>query len=55
MTAPQLFIIAADLTKMVVSEHRRIDVGRVRPGQNVTFRGDAYPGVDFPAWSRRSG
>jgi HlyD family secretion protein len=48
MTAPQLFIIAADLTKMQVSANiDESDVGRVRPGQNVTFRVDAYPGVDF--------
>jgi HlyD family secretion protein len=48
MTAPQLFIIAADLTKMQVSANiDESDVGRVRPGQDVTFRVDAYPGVDF--------
>jgi HlyD family secretion protein len=48
MTAPQLFIIAADLTKMQVSASiDESDVGRVRPGQDVTFRVDAYPSVDF--------
>jgi HlyD family secretion protein len=48
MTAPQLFIIAADLTKMQVSANiDESDVGRVRPGQDVTFRVDAYPSVDF--------
>jgi HlyD family secretion protein len=48
MTAPQLFIIAADLTKMQVSASiDESDVGRVRPGQNVTFRVDAYPGEEF--------
>jgi HlyD family secretion protein len=48
MTAPQLFIIAADLTKMQVSANiDESDVGRVRPGQDVTFRVDAYPGEEF--------
>src|SRR5471032_2840845 len=48
MTAPQLFIIAADLTKMQVSANiDESDVGRVRPAQNVTFRVDAYPGEEF--------
>jgi HlyD family secretion protein len=48
MTAPVIFIIAADLTKMQVSANiDESDVGRVRPNQPVTFRVDAYPGVDF--------
>ncbi|HWW88557.1 MAG TPA: efflux RND transporter periplasmic adaptor subunit, partial [Vicinamibacterales bacterium] len=48
MTAPVLFIIAADLTKMQVSANiDESDVGRVRPGQTVTFRVDAYPGEEF--------
>jgi len=48
MTAPTLFIIAADLTKMQVSASvDESDVGRVRPGQTVTFRVDAYPGEEF--------
>ncbi len=48
MTAPVIFIIAADLTKMQVSANiDESDVGRVRPNQDVTFRVDAYPGVDF--------
>jgi len=48
MTAPTLFIIAADLTKMQVSANvDESDVGRVRPGQMVTFRVDAYPGEEF--------
>jgi HlyD family secretion protein len=48
MTAPQLFIIAADLTKMQVSANiDESDVGRVRPGQTVTFRVDAYSGEEF--------
>src|SRR5215831_13742546 len=48
MTAPQLFVIAEDLTKMQVSANLdESDVGRVRPGQDVLFRVDAYPGEEF--------
>jgi HlyD family secretion protein len=48
MSAPTLFIIAADLTKMQVNASiDESDVGRIRPGQTVTFRVDAYPGQQF--------
>jgi HlyD family secretion protein len=48
MTAPQLFIIAEDLTRMQVSANiDESDVGRLHPGQDVTFRVDAYPSEDF--------
>ena len=48
MTAPQLFVIAEDLTRMQVSANiDESDVGRVTPGQDVSFRVDAFPGVDF--------
>ncbi len=48
MTAPQLYIIAEDLKKMQVSASiDESDVGRVRPGQDVAFRVDAYPGEEF--------
>jgi HlyD family secretion protein len=48
MNAPTLFVIAADLTKMqVVANIDEADVGRMRPGQNVTFRVDAYPNDTF--------
>jgi len=48
MTAPQLFVIAEDLTKMQVRANLdESDVGRVRPGQDVLFRVDAYPGEEF--------
>src|SRR5437879_6083447 len=41
MQAPTLFIIAADLTKMQVSANiDESDIGRIRPGQHVTFRVD---------------
>src|SRR5260221_3782072 len=48
MQAPTLFIIAADLTKMQVNANiDEADVGRIRPGQHVTFRVDADPTVTF--------
>ena len=48
MTAPTVFIIAADLTKMQVSANiDEADVGRIRPGQRATFRVDAYPTDTF--------
>jgi HlyD family secretion protein len=48
MQAPTLFILAADLTKMQVNANiDEADVGRIRPGQHVTFRVDAYPTETF--------
>ena len=48
MQAPTLFIIAADLTKMQVNANiDEADVGRIRPGQHVTFRVDAYAADTF--------
>lgn len=48
MQAPTLFILAADLTKMQVNANiDEADVGRIRPGQRVTFRVDAYPTEQF--------
>src|SRR5919202_4060094 len=48
MQAPTLFVIAADLTKMQVNANTdEADVGRIRPGQHVTFRVDAYPTDTF--------
>ncbi len=48
MQAPTLFIIAADLTKMQVNANiDESDVGRMRPGQTVHFRVDAYPTEQF--------
>jgi HlyD family secretion protein len=46
--SPTLFIIAADLTKMQVNASvDEADVGRIRPGQHVRFRVDAYPTDEF--------
>jgi HlyD family secretion protein len=48
MSAPELFIIAADLTKMrVIANIDESDVGRIRPGQVVSFTVDAYPTEAF--------
>lgn len=48
MNAPTLFVIAADLTKMqVLANIDEADVGRMRPGQHVTFRVDAFPNDTF--------
>jgi HlyD family secretion protein len=48
MQAPTLFVLAADLTKMqVLANLDESDVGRIRPGQKVSFRVDAYPADTF--------
>ena len=48
LQAPELFVIAADLTKMrVIANIDESDVGRIRPGQRVTFTVDAYPAEEF--------
>jgi HlyD family secretion protein len=44
MNAPVLYQIAEDLTKMqVLANIDEADVGRMRTGQHVSFRVDAYP------------
>jgi HlyD family secretion protein len=48
MQAPTLFAIARDLTKMQVNASvSESDIGRIEPGQPVSFRVDAYPGTVF--------
>ena len=48
LQAPELFVIAADLTKMrVIANIDESDVGRIRPGQRVRFTVDAYPAEEF--------
>ncbi len=48
MSAPELFIIAADLTEMqVIANIDESDVGRIRPGQPVSFTVDAYAAEEF--------
>jgi HlyD family secretion protein len=48
MNAPTLYVIAADLTKMqVIASIDEAEVGKIRPGQPVSFRVDAYPNDQF--------
>ncbi|MFL6280313.1 MAG: efflux RND transporter periplasmic adaptor subunit [Vicinamibacterales bacterium] len=48
MSAPKLFVLAADLTDMQVNANiDEADVGNIRPGQRVTFRVDAFPNDVF--------
>ena len=48
LQAPELFVIAADLTKMrVIANIDESDVGRIRPHQRVAFTVDAYPAEEF--------
>src|SRR4029450_2672265 len=48
VAAPSLFLLAAALTKMqVLASLDESDVGRIRPGQLVHFRVDAFPTDDF--------
>lgn len=48
LQAPVLFVIANDLSHMQVNASiDEADIGRVRAGQDVTFRVDAYPNETF--------
>lgn len=48
MSTPELFILAADLTQMqVLANIDESEVGKMRPGQAVTFTVDAYPTQTF--------
>ena len=48
MNAPTLYVIANDLTRMqVVASIDESDVGRIRPGQAVSFQVDAFPSDAF--------
>ena len=48
LQAPTLFVIAQDLTKMLVyAKTDESDVGQIRPGQRVTFKVDAFPQEQF--------
>jgi HlyD family secretion protein len=47
-SAPTLFVIANDLSRMQVKASiDESDIGRIRAGQPVTFKVDAYPGDIF--------
>jgi HlyD family secretion protein len=48
MQAPTLFVLAKDLTHMQVNASvDEADIGRIRQGQTVEFRVDAYPNDTF--------
>jgi len=48
LQAPTLLTLAGDLTQMRVETRvDEADIGRVRPGQGVSFSVDAYPGERF--------
>ncbi len=48
LNAPSLFLIAKDLTRMQVwVAVNEADIGKIRPGQAVTFTVDAFPGESF--------
>jgi HlyD family secretion protein len=48
LNAPSLFLIAKDLTRMQVwVAVNEADIGKIAPGQPVTFTVDAFPGETF--------
>ena len=48
LNAPSLFLIAKDLNRMQVwVAVNEADIGKIRPGQKVTFTIDAFPGETF--------
>lgn len=48
LNAPSLFLIAKDLTRMQVwVAVNEADIGRIRPGQSVSFTVDAFPSETF--------
>lgn len=48
LNAPSLFLIAKDLTRMQVwVAVNEADIGKIRPGQKVTFTIDAFPAETF--------
>ncbi len=54
LNAPSLFLIAKDLTRMQVwVAVNEADIGKIRPGQPVTFTVDAFPGETFTGTVRK--
>ena len=48
LSAPSLFLIAKDLTKMQLwASVNEADIGKIYPGQGVSFTVDAFPGQTF--------
>jgi HlyD family secretion protein len=49
LSAPSLFLLAKDLNRLQVwVSVNEADIGRIKPGQPVTFTVDAHPGDVFP-------
>jgi len=54
LNAPSLFLLAKDLTRMQVwVAVNEADIGKIRPGQPVTFTVDAFPGETFQGEVRK--
>jgi HlyD family secretion protein len=54
LSAPSLFLIAKDLSKMqVLVQVNEADIGHVKPGDAVTFTADAFPGDTFKGQVRK--
>src|SRR5262249_41659128 len=54
LSAPSLFLIAKDLSKMqVLVQVNEADIGHVKPGDPVTFTADAFPGDSFEGKVRK--
>lgn len=54
LNAPSLFLIAKDLSRMqVLVQVNEADIGRVYPGEKVTFTCDAFPGERFRGLVKR--
>jgi HlyD family secretion protein len=54
MSAPTLFVLAQDLRQMQVNARvDESDIGRIKAGQNVEFRVDAYPDDRFAGTVRQ--
>lgn len=49
LQAPQLFLIANDLSRMqILASVDESDIGRIKPGQPVSFTVQSYPNDSFP-------
>jgi len=54
LSAPSLFLLAKDLTKMLVLvQTNEADIGHVHPGDTVKFTVDAFPGTPFSGEVRK--
>lgn len=54
LNAPSLFLLAKDLSRMqVLVQVNEADIGRIKPGQQVTFTTDAFPAETFEGEVRK--